>query len=175
MAGWLRLRGRVALTLLLKVGVADEQRFHLPQKIGGAERLDEQRVGTFSNLTFVAILLFITLPAPIFSRGWIGSEQCGRGIIGLAPGGAQDLESGFFGFHSQVADDHLVNAGLQAGEGFGRTRGRVHFKSMEFKHGFERQQDGEIVVDKKNAAFHMVVWGGRSCPPFLSRTLTNKI
>jgi hypothetical protein len=37
---------------------------------------------------------------------------------------------------------------------------------MEFKHGFERQQDGEIVVDKKNAAFHMVVWGGRSCPPF---------
>jgi hypothetical protein len=131
---------------LLEVGVADEQSFHLPQKIAGAERLDEQRVGAFSGP-----ILFV----PIFAGGRISGEQGGRGIVGLAARRAQDFQSGLFGFHAQVADDHVVNAGLQAGKGFGGTAGGFDFKSVQFEYRFEGQQDGEIVVDKKNTAFHV--------------------
>jgi len=46
--GVLRLRGRV-LPAALCVGVADEQGFHLAQKIAGAERFDEQGLRVFSG------------------------------------------------------------------------------------------------------------------------------
>ena len=68
--------------------------------------------------------------------------------------GADDFQAGLFGFHVQVADDHLVNAGFDAGKGLGGTAGGFDFKSVEIENGFERQQDGGIIVDK-NATFHL--------------------
>jgi hypothetical protein len=49
----------------------------------------------------------------------------------------------------------VVNGGLHAGKGLGGTAGGFDFKSVEFENSFEGQQDGEIVVDQKNAAFHV--------------------
>ena len=98
-----------------------------------------------------------SLRAPVFRAGrWrrIGGEQSGRRIVALAARRADDFQSGLFGFHAQVADHHVVNAGLQAGKGFGGAAGGFHFKTVEFEDSFEGQQDGEVVVDEKNAAFH---------------------
>src|SRR5450759_2407113 len=148
--GFLRLRSGVVLAELL-VGMADEQGFHLTQKIAGAERLDEQRVGVFSSPIF-SVPMF---SAPMFAGWWIGGEQSGRGVVSLAARGANDFQAGLFGFHAQVADDHLVNAGLHAGKGLGGTAGGFDFESVEFKNSLEGQQDGEIVIDKKNATLHV--------------------
>ena len=40
-------------------------------------------------------------------------------------------------------------------KGFGGALRDFHFKLVEFEHSFERKQDGEIVVDEKNATFHV--------------------
>jgi hypothetical protein len=147
-------RGGVSLAFLL-VGVADEQGFHLTQKVPGAERFDEQRVRVFASPIFpVPLLSVLMVCAPMFAGWWIGGEQGGRGIVSLAARGADDFQAGLFGFHAQVADDHLVNAGLHAGQGLGGTASSFDFKSVEFENRFEGEQDGEIVVDEKNAAFH---------------------
>src|SRR5258708_9395712 len=91
--------------------------------------------------------------ALVFSRWWIGGEQSGRGIVSLAARAADDLQASLLGFHAQVADDHLVNAGLHAGKGLGGTAGGFHFTSLEFKDSLQGQQDGELVIHKKNAPF----------------------
>jgi hypothetical protein len=54
----------------------------------------------------------------------------------------------------------VVNGRLHAGKGLGGTAGGFDFKSVAFKHRFEGQQDGEIVVDQKNAAFHAHLFSG---------------
>ena len=45
-------------------------------------------------------------------------------------------------------------------KGLGGTGGGFDFKSLEFENGFEGQQDGEIVVDEKNATFHVHLLSG---------------
>ncbi len=138
--------------------MADEQGFHLTQKIAGAERFDEQRVGVLPGPIFSVPMLSVpTFSSPMFSGWWIGGEQSGGGIVSLAARGADDLQASLFGFHTQVADDHLVNAGLHAGRRLGGTAGGFDFKSVEFKDSLEGQQDSEIVIDKKNATFHVQV------------------
>ncbi len=93
--------------------------------------------------------------------GWrIGGEQSGRGIVSLAARSADDFQTGLFGFHAQVADYHLVNAGFHAGQSLGGTGGGFDFKSLEFKNGFEGQENGEIVIDEKNTAFHVQLLSG---------------
>jgi hypothetical protein len=147
--------------------VANEQGFHLTQKIAGAERFDEQGVRVFSRPIFSVPMFSVPMfsvpmfSSPMFSRWRIGCEQRSRGIVSLAARGADDFQAGLFGFHAQVADDHVVNGGLHAGKGLGGTAGGFHFKSVEFENSFEGQQDGEIVVDKKNAAFRRWL----SCAP----------
>src|SRR5258708_27304000 len=93
--------------------------------------------------------------ALVFSRWWIGGEQSGRGIVSLTARAADDLQASLLGFHAQVADDHLVNAGLHAGKGLGGTAGGFCFKSVEFKDSLAGQQGSEIVIDKKNSTFHV--------------------
>jgi len=141
--------------------VADEQGFHLTQKIAGAQRFDEQRVRVLSG----PIFSFSMFSAPMFSvpmfsspivfRWRIGCEQSSRRVVSLAARGADDFQTRLCGFHTQVADDHVVNGGLHAGKGLGGTAGGFDFKSVEFENSFEGQQDGEIVVDQKNAAFQL--------------------
>lgn len=147
--GVLCLGGGTALSDLL-VGVADEQGFHLTQKIAGAERFDEQRFRVLSAPIFTVPLLSI----PLFAGWRISREQSGRGIVSLPMRGAKHFQARLFGFHAQVADHHLVNAGLHADKSFRGTGGSVDGKSVEFENGLEGQQHGEIVVDNKNAAFH---------------------
>ena len=83
--GVLRLGAGITLAELL-VGVADEQGFHLTQKVAGAERLDEQRVRVFSGPISPVVPMFPVLmfPVPMFAGRRIGGEQSGRGIMGLA-------------------------------------------------------------------------------------------
>src|ERR1700722_14776097 len=107
---------------------ADEQRFDLPQEISGAKWFYEQGVGVCAG--------------PVFSiarrSGWrVGGKQRGGGIVGLAARGANYFETSLFGFHPQIADHHLVDAGFHASHSLGRTAGRLYFKSMEFKNRFE--------------------------------------
>ena len=93
--------------------------------------------------------------------GWgIGGEQSGRRIISLAARGADHFQASLFGFHAQIADHHLVNAGLHAGQGLGGTGCSFNFKSLEFENSFEGQQDGEIIIDEKNSAFHVHLLSG---------------
>src|SRR5208282_2372147 len=109
---------------------------------------------------FVPALSFSGFSAPMLAGWRIGSQQSGRGIVSLAARGADHFQTGLFGFHAQVADYHLVNAGLYAGQGLGGTGRSFNFKSLEFENGFEGQQDGEIVIDEKNAAFHVHLLSG---------------
>jgi hypothetical protein len=92
---------------------------------------------------------------PMFSGWRIGCEQSSRGVVSLAARGADDFQTRLCGFHAQVADDHVVNGGFHAGKSLGGTAGSFDFKSVEFENSFQGQQDGEIVVDQKNAAFHV--------------------
>ena len=72
--GSLWVRGGVFLTKL-PVGMADEQGFHLTQKITGAEWLDEQRVRVFSGPIFsVSMSCVPRFFVPMFSGWWIGGE-----------------------------------------------------------------------------------------------------
>ena len=71
------------------MGVADEQSFHLTQKIAGAERLDEQRVKVFSDPIFSVRMCSVPMFSPPMFTGWrIGGEESGRGIVSLAARGA---------------------------------------------------------------------------------------
>jgi hypothetical protein len=72
---------------------------------------------------------------------------------------ADNFQASFFGFHAQVADDHVVDARLHAGEGLGRAGGGFNLKFVEFQNSLQGQQDGEIVVNEKNAPFHMHLSG----------------
>ena len=158
--GYVRLRDRVLL-VELRIGVADEQGFQLAEKVGGAERFDEQRGRVFSGPVFsIPSFSIPSLSVPMFSppmfSGWgIGGEQGGCGMVRLAARGADDFQAGFFGFHVQVADDHLVDAGLHADKGLGGTAGGFDFESVKFENRFEGQQNGKIVVDNEDTTFHV--------------------
>jgi hypothetical protein len=88
------------------------------------------------------------------SGWWVCGEKSGGRVIGLATRNAQNFQPGVFRFHPQVTDYHLVNARLESSKGFGRAAGSIYLKSMKFENGFQSEQDGEIVIHKKNAAFH---------------------
>jgi hypothetical protein len=71
----LRALGFGALEAELLVGVADEQGFHLTQKIAGAERFDEQRVRVFSGPIFSVPMFSVPMfSSPMFSGWRIGCE-----------------------------------------------------------------------------------------------------
>jgi hypothetical protein len=72
--GWF-LALKVGILLLeLLVGVADEQGFHLRQKIAGPERFEEQRVRIFSGPIFSIPTLFrskFSVPISLWSSGCV--------------------------------------------------------------------------------------------------------
>jgi hypothetical protein len=153
---FLRLGCGVSAAMLF-VGMVDKQGFHLPQEILSAQRFDEQRVRGFPVPT-LAILMFLVLTfpggslvvpirVPIRSRRWMGREERGGGIVGLAARAPEHLETGIFCLHAQIADHHVENAGLHARESLGGTGGSFDFKSVEFKDGLQRQEHREIVID----------------------------
>ena len=128
------------LAAMLFVGMVDKQGFHLPQEILSAQWFDEQRVRG-SPVPTLAIFMFLVLTftggplfTPIRSGWWMGREERGSWIVGLTAGPPENLETGIFCLHAQIADHHVENAGLHAREGLVRTGGSFDFKSVEFKH-----------------------------------------
>jgi hypothetical protein len=140
-----RLSGLAPAAFLL-VRPLDEQSLDLAQEIAGAERFDQQRLGM--------------LPRPVIPVGGVGGEQGGGRFVALTASCADNLQTRLFGFHAQIADDHVVDAGLESGEGFRRVGGGLNFKAMEFEDGFKGQQNSQVVIDEQNAPFHVHPEGG---------------
>ena len=129
---------------LLPVCVPNEQNLDLPDQKVGTDGFDQQRVGMVFSASFS--------PRNIFGR--IGGEQGGGRGVALAAGGANHFESGVLAFHAQVADHHVIAGRLHPGQGISGAGRCFYFKSMKLQHCLEREQNGEIVIDEKDAPLH---------------------
>ena len=91
---------------------------------------------------------------PVLFRDWIGGEQSDCGAIGSGAGGGDDLGTGGVAFHAHVRDDHVVLALAEQQLALARGGGGVDIEAADFENSFEGEEDGDLVVYEKYAAFH---------------------
>jgi hypothetical protein len=145
----LRLAGSLVVSPLVgiaKIGIANEQCLDLPHEFARAEGLDEQGIGMVGAAGPIR---------PILVGGRKSREQSGGRRIVLTVRGANYFKTRLFGFHAKIADHHVINARIHASERLGRAFRNFHFEIVQLKDSFQREQDGEIVIDEKNASFHL--------------------
>jgi len=140
------LKKRAATAELLTVRVANQQGLDLANQVSGAKRLDKHGLWVLGAVAMIA--------AGIFAEWGIGSQNRGSGVVALPARGADHFQARLLGFHVQVADHHVIVARLQMANRFGCVGGRFYFEIMEFQHGFQGQQNREVVIDEKDAPFH---------------------
>ncbi len=113
-----------------------EKAFDLADEHGGLHRLDEHFVGAHVGPVIV----------------WEGGEEGDGGMVGGVAGGEDDFAAGGIGLHAHVGDDHLVFIQLDLGLAFPCGGGGVDIEAGDFEDGFEGEEDGDFVIDEKDAA-----------------------
>src|SRR5260370_25608199 len=124
----------------LLVLMLNQERLNLAQQIIGVHGLHQHGLSPF----------FL----PFTAQHGEGGQNGTGWVVGGFSGGANHIVAGLGMLHLHVGDHHVVVGGLQLENGFGGGGGGFNLEAVDFQNRFQGQQNGDLIVSKKNAAFH---------------------